>query len=54
MIGTDYPAPVVDHKTAVAEAKRRFFAVRRRKETREEAERVVAKHGSRRRAPRRR
>ncbi|MEL6340486.1 MAG: deoxyribodipyrimidine photo-lyase [Myxococcota bacterium] len=51
-IGVDYPAPVVDHKTAYREARERIFAVRRRDEAREEAQRVYQKHGSRKRPQR--
>lgn len=53
-IGPDYPAPVVDHTTAVREARARLAEVRRRTTTREEARRVFVRHGSRRRPPARR
>ncbi|MEM8836309.1 MAG: deoxyribodipyrimidine photo-lyase/cryptochrome family protein [Planctomycetota bacterium] len=49
VIGEDYPAPIVDHATAYREAKERIFAVRRRAETKREAQRVYDKHGSRKR-----
>ena len=52
-IGVDYPAPIVDAKTAVADAKARIFAVRRSAAARRENQRVYAQHGSRKR-PRRR
>jgi len=46
-IGRDYPEPIVDHLTAYRAAKERIYAVRKRSSTREEARRVVKKHGSR-------
>jgi deoxyribodipyrimidine photo-lyase len=52
-IGTDYPAPLVDHDEAVALAKQRVYAARRAPEARAESKRVHARHGSRKR-PRRR
>lgn len=54
LIGRDYPAPIVDHTTAVREARARLAEVRRRTTTREEARRVFVRHGSRRRPPARR
>lgn len=48
MIGKDYPAPIVEHKTAVAQAKKRIYAVRQQSETKNEAKAVYRKHGSRR------
>ncbi|MEM6454146.1 MAG: FAD-binding domain-containing protein [Acidobacteriota bacterium] len=51
-IGRDYPAPIVDHAAAYAQARDRIFAVRRTSFAREEAVRVYQKHGSRRRAGR--
>ena len=53
VIGRDYPGPIVDHREAMAEAKRRIFAARRTPEARALAQQVFARHGSRRR-PRRR
>jgi deoxyribodipyrimidine photo-lyase len=53
-VGKSYPAPIVDHSEAVAEAKRRVFAQRRTPAAREEAARVFEKHGSRRGARTRR
>ncbi len=53
LIGRDYPAPIVDARRAVAEAKRRMATVRSSDEARGEARRVYERHGSRRR-PRRR
>jgi deoxyribodipyrimidine photo-lyase len=52
-IGKDYPAPVVDHQSAVALARERFAAVRKRPGTRAEAKRVLTKHGSRKRPAKR-
>lgn len=52
VIGADYPAPIVDHQAAVAQARQRFAAVRRRPEARAESQRVLKKHGSRKRAVR--
>ncbi len=51
-IGRDYPAPVVDHLAAAREARRRLAAVRHSDEARAEAQRVYAKHGSRKRPAR--
>jgi deoxyribodipyrimidine photo-lyase len=48
VLGKSYPAPIVDHAAAVAEAKRRIFQRRRSPESRQESEQVYAKHGSRR------
>lgn len=57
IIGRDYPAPIVDHVPAVAEARRRLARVRSTTEARAEAAAIVQKHGSRkkpsRRSPRR-
>jgi deoxyribodipyrimidine photo-lyase len=53
-IGNDYPRPLVEHGEAIAEAKRRLFAVRRTANARAEAAEVVTKHGSRRAPPARR
>ncbi len=48
-IGTDYPAPIVDHRTAVAAARQRISAVKRAPSSRAESQRVLKKHGSRKR-----
>ena len=53
-VGIDYPLPIVDHAEAVAQAKQRIFAVRRTADAKEQAARVLERHGSRRRAPKRR
>lgn len=49
VIGEDYPRPIVDHKTAYNEAKRRIFEARGSTNARSEARRVYRKHGSRKR-----
>jgi deoxyribodipyrimidine photo-lyase len=49
IIGKDYPAPIVEHKTAVAAATRDVHARRRGPEAQHEKDRVYQKHGSRRR-----
>lgn len=49
LVGTDYPAPLVDHTTGLREARSRMATLRRRAESREEARRVFVKHGSRKR-----
>jgi deoxyribodipyrimidine photo-lyase len=43
----DYPMPIVDHKEAVAEARRQFGELRRSPESRTAADAVQQKHGSR-------
>ncbi|MEM1181388.1 MAG: FAD-binding domain-containing protein, partial [Acidobacteriota bacterium] len=48
-IGTDYPAPIVDHREAYRAARERIFAVRKTAHAKEEAARVYLKHGSRKR-----
>ena len=48
-VGCDYPLPIVDHKEAIAHARARFAAVRRDPQVRAEAQRVLRKHGSRKR-----
>ncbi len=54
VIGRDYPAPIVDHTTAVKQARSRIWAVRRTAKARAESQQVVRRHGSRRRPPGRR
>jgi len=49
VIGRDYPAPIVDHKAAVAEARKHLAAFRRTPEARRESARVMQRHGSRKR-----
>jgi deoxyribodipyrimidine photo-lyase len=53
-IGRDYPRPIVDHNTAIAEARARIMRLRRGPEARAEASGIVKKHGSRRGPVRRR
>lgn len=53
VIGSHYPAPIVEHQAAYAEAKRRVFEYRRAPAAEQEAERVFWKHGSRRSPSRR-
>ncbi len=53
-IGVDYPLPIVDHGSAVADAKSRIYAVRRRLDARSEAAEVYKRHGSRKPTPPRR
>jgi deoxyribodipyrimidine photo-lyase len=53
-IGVDYPLPIVDHGSAVADAKARIYAVRRRLDARSEAAEVYKRHGSRKPTPPRR
>jgi deoxyribodipyrimidine photo-lyase len=53
VIGRDYPAPIVEHATAVKEARDRIAAVRRKTETRTEAKKVFVRHGSRKRPTKR-
>ena len=48
-IGQDYPAPIVDHKTAYKSARDRMYAIKRSKEAKSASEMVYKKHGSRRR-----
>jgi deoxyribodipyrimidine photo-lyase len=46
--GSDaYPQPLVDERTAVAAAKERLYALRKRVETRLEADAIQGRHGSR-------
>jgi deoxyribodipyrimidine photo-lyase len=47
-LGRDYPRPIVEHETAMREAKARLFAVRESAAARAEAEAVLDRHGSRR------
>ena len=54
IIGVDYPPPIVDHKTAYAEARAKVSAIRRTDAARSEAQAVLKKHGSRKSPDRRR
>ncbi|MEM8667810.1 MAG: FAD-binding domain-containing protein [Planctomycetota bacterium] len=53
VIGKDYPEPIVEHSVAYKAARDRIYAVRRRDDAKSEAQRVVKKHGSRKRTVRR-
>ena len=48
IIGRHYPAPLVEHATAYQLARERIAAIRRGSAARNEAERVLERHGSRR------
>lgn len=48
-IGTDYPAPIVDHLQAYGAAKQRLQVVRKKAKLSGESDRVFQRHGSRRR-----
>ncbi len=54
LIGRDYPAPIVDHRTAVALAREKLSAARRQPQARAESHRVLGRHGSRKRPATRR
>jgi deoxyribodipyrimidine photo-lyase len=47
-IGRDYPAPIVDERTALQAARERLYGLRRTEPAREEADSIQRKHGSRR------
>ena len=51
VIGKQYPAPIVDHAPAAAQAKAKLAAVRRKPETHAQANAVQEKHGSRMKKP---
>jgi deoxyribodipyrimidine photo-lyase len=53
VVGKDYPPPIVDHAVAYRAARERMYAVRRTSEAKQEAGRVLRKHGSRKKAARR-
>jgi deoxyribodipyrimidine photo-lyase len=48
-IGSDYPAPIVDHEIAARDARSRYLDWRRQPGMRELAESVLTRHGSRKR-----
>ena len=52
-IGSDYPAPLVDHQAAAREARQRIQQARRAAEARAESKTIYQRHGSRKRPPRR-
>lgn len=47
-IGRDYPAPIVDERSALQAARERLHGLRRTETAREEADSIQRKHGSRR------
>lgn len=47
VIGIDYPAPIVDEKLALKDAKDRMYGLRTTQQAREQAQQVQALHGSR-------
>ncbi len=47
VVGKDYPRPIVDHTVAYRAAREKMYAVRRTDEAKQEASRVLRKHGSR-------
>lgn len=49
VLGVDYPRPIVDDRKAVALAKERLYAIRQSAGARDDARRVVQRHGSRKR-----
>jgi deoxyribodipyrimidine photo-lyase len=49
LIGRDYPAPIVDHLTAIRYARARFKALREREDYWRAAQYVLERHGSRKR-----
>lgn len=54
IIGEHYPEPIVDHSTAVKEARSKIGAIRKQEGFRDEAGKVYNKLGSRKRPPRKR
>ncbi len=50
-IGTDYPAPIVDHRAAVAHAREQLRSARSGPTAYAESRRILKKHGSRKRSP---
>ena len=54
VIGQDYPSPIVEHTSAVKEARRKLFSVRSRADARMQAQQVFQRHGSRRKPKTRR
>lgn len=45
VIGKDYPCPIIDHKKAVAEARRKLGVFSERPSTQRERARMVAENG---------
>ncbi len=54
LIGTDYPAPLVDHEEAAREARKALTAARRAPGARDESRQIMHRHGSRKRTQARR
>ncbi|MEM1270057.1 MAG: FAD-binding domain-containing protein, partial [Bacteroidota bacterium] len=52
LIGQDYPWPIVDLQASAKAARERIYALRRQPEVQAQAERVVQRHGSRKRRKR--
>jgi deoxyribodipyrimidine photo-lyase len=52
-IGSDYPAPLVEHQAAAREARQRIQQARRAAEARAESKTIYQRHGSRKRRPHR-
>jgi deoxyribodipyrimidine photo-lyase len=48
-IGTDYPAPLVDHEEAARAARQRIQQARRGADARDQSRTIYHRHGSRRR-----
>jgi deoxyribodipyrimidine photo-lyase len=46
-IGQDYPAPIIEEKSALRTAKERMYGLRQQEQARQEASAVQARHGSR-------
>jgi len=49
IIGKDYPKPIVDHSEAYKFARKSIGEVRRKDTSKDEAKKIVKKHGSRKR-----
>lgn len=49
LVGRDYPTPIVEHSLAYADAKKKVFSWRSRKEVKDASKKVFLKHGSRKR-----
>ena len=46
-LGTTYPEPIVDHLTALKQAKDAIWTIKRDPETKAQAKRILERHGSR-------
>ena len=49
IIGQSYPEPIVDHRKAMAQARKKVYASRKGAEARAESQRIYQRHGSRKR-----